>query len=103
MIPGIRLPVVRYVPHRTKNPIIADQIATNHKKADISPRQRAMLEFAIKVSKDSPSIEDADFELLQSHGFSTLFRGRAPGLHDASRTVGAGARFDRLRARAVGG
>ena len=56
---------------RAKNPIIADQIAINHKKADISPRQRAMLDFAIKVSRDSHSIEDADYELLQSHGFST--------------------------------
>lgn len=55
---------------RAKNPLIADQLATNYKKADISDRERAMLNFAIKVSEDSSSIENADYELLQSHGFS---------------------------------
>ena len=55
---------------RAKNPLIADQVATNHKKADISDRERAMLDFAIKVSRDSRSIDDMDYENLRSHGFS---------------------------------
>ena len=55
---------------RAKNPLIADQIATNHKKADISDRERAMLDFAIKVSRDSRSIDDMDYENLRSHDFS---------------------------------
>ena len=55
---------------RAKNPLIADQVATNYKKADISARERAMLDFAIKVSRDSRSIDDMDYENLRSHGFS---------------------------------
>lgn len=55
---------------RAKSPIIADQVAVNHRKADITPRQRAMLDFALKVSNDSRAICDADFEALQGHGFS---------------------------------
>jgi uncharacterized peroxidase-related enzyme len=53
-----------------KKPLIADQIAVNHRKADITPRQRAMLDFAMKVCNDSASIEDADFRALHAHGFS---------------------------------
>jgi len=53
-----------------KNPLVADQVATNYRKADISPRQRAMLAFALKVATDSASIEPADFEPLRSHGLS---------------------------------
>ena len=55
---------------RAKSPIIADQVAVNHGKADITPRQKAMLDFALKVSNDSRAICDADFEALQGHGFS---------------------------------
>ena len=55
---------------RTKNPMIADQVSTNFRKADISPRQMAMLEFAAKTSDDSDSICESDFETLHSHGFS---------------------------------
>ena len=55
---------------RAKNPFIADQVATNYKKADISARERAMLDFAIKVSRDSHSIDDMDYENLRSHDFS---------------------------------
>lgn len=55
---------------RARNPLLADQVAINHRKADITPRQRAMLDFAMKVSKDSASIVDADFEPLRAHGFS---------------------------------
>ena len=53
-----------------KNPLIADQVAVNHRKADISPRRRAMLDFAMKVSLRSDEIEDADFARLRDHGFS---------------------------------
>lgn len=53
-----------------KKPLVADQVAINHRKADISPRQRAMLDFAMKVCLQSHEIEDADFEALHAHGFS---------------------------------
>ena len=53
-----------------KKPLIADQVAVNHRKADITPRQRAMLDFALKVCNDSATIEDADFRALHAHGFS---------------------------------
>ena len=54
---------------RGKNPLIADQVATNYRKADITPRQRAMLDFAMKVCQHSDQINDADFEALHAHGF----------------------------------
>jgi len=53
-----------------KKPLVADQVATNYRKADISPRQRAMLDFAMKVCLHSDEIEDADFAPLHAHGFS---------------------------------
>ena len=52
-----------------KKPLVADQVAVNYRKADITPRQRAMLDFAMKVSQRSHEIEDRDFELLHAHGF----------------------------------
>jgi uncharacterized peroxidase-related enzyme len=55
---------------RAKNPQIADQIAINYRKADITPRQRAMLDFAMKVSGKAHLISDADFVDIASHGFS---------------------------------
>lgn len=55
---------------REKNPLIAEQVATNYRKADISARQKAMLDFAIKVAADSAAIDDADFAILREHGFS---------------------------------
>jgi uncharacterized peroxidase-related enzyme len=53
-----------------KKPLVADQVAINHRKADISPRQRAMLDFAMKVCQHSDQIEDADFAALHAHGFN---------------------------------
>ena len=53
-----------------KNAYVADQVALNYREADLSPRQKAMLRFAIKVARDSVAITEADFEELQSHGFS---------------------------------
>jgi len=53
-----------------KNPLVADQVAVNYRKADITPRQKAMLAFAIKVSLHSVELEDADFTALRAHGFS---------------------------------
>lgn len=55
---------------RAKNPLVADQVAINYRKADITPRQRAMLDFAMKVALDSGRIGDADFAALREHGFS---------------------------------
>jgi uncharacterized peroxidase-related enzyme len=55
---------------RAKNPQIADQIATNYRKADITPRQRAMLDFAMKVSRKAHKISEADLVDIASHGFS---------------------------------
>jgi len=52
-----------------KNPLIADQVTINYRKADISPRQRAMLDFAMKVCLHSNEIEQADFDALYPHGF----------------------------------
>ena len=52
-----------------KNPLIADQVTVNHLKADITPRQRAMLDFAIKVCLDAAAVSDADYAALHAHGF----------------------------------
>ncbi len=52
-----------------KKPLVADQVAVNYRKADISPRQRAMLDFAMKVCQDSHTVGEADFEALRAHGF----------------------------------
>ena len=52
-----------------KNPLVADQVAVNHRKADISARQQAMLDFAMKVCLRAQEIDDADFEALHPHGF----------------------------------
>ncbi len=52
-----------------KNPLIADQVAVNHLKADITSRQRAMLDFAIKVCLDAAAVTDADYANLYEHGF----------------------------------
>ena len=53
-----------------KKPLVADQVAVNYRKADISPRQRAMLDFAMKVCLRSHEIDDADFSALHAHGFT---------------------------------
>ena len=53
-----------------KNPLIADQVATNYRKADLAPRQKAMLAFALKVAQRSAEIADEDFAALRAHGFS---------------------------------
>lgn len=54
---------------RAKNPLIADQIAINYRKADITVRQRAMLDFAMKVALEAHAVEDEDFARLAHHGF----------------------------------
>ena len=53
-----------------KKPLVADQVAINHRKADISARQKAMLDFAMKVCLKSHEVEEADFETLHAHGFN---------------------------------
>ena len=52
-----------------KKPLVADQVAVNFRKADITPRQRAMLDFAMKVCQRSHEIDDGDFATLHAHGF----------------------------------
>ena len=54
---------------RAKNPLIADQIAINYRKADITPRQTAMLDFAVKVSRSAEAVSEADIDALKTHGF----------------------------------
>ena len=53
-----------------KNALLAEQVAVNYRKADIPPRQKAMLAFAMKVATASGTIEEADFEAMRPHGFS---------------------------------
>ena len=53
-----------------KNPLLADQVAVNYRKADLEPRQKVMLDFALKVALNSHDIQDADFPPLRAHGFS---------------------------------
>ncbi|WP_063552380.1 peroxidase-related enzyme [Burkholderia territorii] len=55
---------------RAKDPLIADQVATNYRKADITARQKAMLDFAMKVSQTAHLVGEADFDMLKSHGFT---------------------------------
>jgi uncharacterized peroxidase-related enzyme len=54
---------------RAKNPRVADQVAVNYNKAEITPRQKAMLDFALKVATESHAIDDADFARLREAGF----------------------------------
>ncbi|UEP30622.1 MULTISPECIES: peroxidase-related enzyme [unclassified Burkholderia] len=55
---------------RAKDPLIADQVATNYRKADLTVRQKAMLDFAMKVSQSAHLVGEADFDTLKSHGFT---------------------------------
>ena len=55
---------------RARDPLLADQVAINYRKADVTPRQKAMLVFALKLSSDSASVSDADLAILAEHGFS---------------------------------
>ncbi len=55
---------------RAKNPLIADQVASNYRKADITDRQKAMLDFALKVSQSAHLVGEADFEALKKHNFT---------------------------------
>ena len=55
---------------RAKNSFIADQIAANYRKAEITDRQKAMLDFAMKVSQRAYEIDDSDFETLKAHNFT---------------------------------
>jgi uncharacterized peroxidase-related enzyme len=55
---------------RAKNPLVADQVAVNYRKADITLRQKAMLDFALKTALEAQAIGEADFEALRAHGFS---------------------------------
>ncbi|MFC7154571.1 peroxidase-related enzyme [Halomarina halobia] len=52
------------------DPKLADQLATNHRSADLSPRHRAMLDFAVKLTESPDEVEEADLDRLREHGFS---------------------------------
>ena len=54
---------------RAKNPHVADQVAVNYRKADITPWQKAMLDFAMKVSRQAEEVAEADFDAMRAHGF----------------------------------
>jgi uncharacterized peroxidase-related enzyme len=53
-----------------KNPLVADQVAVDHRKADITPRQVAMLDFAVKLARAPESVTEADRAALRAHGFA---------------------------------
>lgn len=55
---------------RAKNGLVADQVSMNYRKADISDRQKAMLEFAVKVANESASVDESDYQRLAEHNFS---------------------------------
>jgi uncharacterized peroxidase-related enzyme len=55
---------------RAKDPLIADQVAANYRKADITERQKAMLDFAVRVSTEAHKVSEADFDALKAHGFT---------------------------------
>ncbi len=55
---------------RTREPLLADQIAINYRRAPISARQRAMLDFAVAIATEAHSLENEDIETLRRHGFS---------------------------------
>ena len=55
---------------RAKNPLIADQVATNYRKADITQRQKAMLDYALKVSREAETVSDNDIDILTQYDFS---------------------------------
>ncbi|TQF30756.1 peroxidase-related enzyme [Bradyrhizobium sp. UNPA324] len=55
---------------RAKDPLIADQVAVNYRKADITDRQKAMLDFAVRVSMEAYKVSESDFATLKSHGFT---------------------------------
>ena len=55
---------------RAKHPLLADQVAVNYLNADLTPRQRAMLDFAVKVAERSHQVSEADFAVLRNHGMS---------------------------------
>ena len=54
---------------RAKNPLIADQLATNYRKADITERQKVMLDYALKVSRHAEKVNEQDYSTLHEHGF----------------------------------
>jgi uncharacterized peroxidase-related enzyme len=54
---------------RARNPYIADQLASNYRKADISARQRAMLDYALKVSRAADTVDESDYARLNGYGF----------------------------------
>jgi uncharacterized peroxidase-related enzyme len=54
---------------RAKNPLVADQVAVNYRKADITPRQKAMLDFAMKVAFEAYAVDEPEIDRLKQYGF----------------------------------
>jgi uncharacterized peroxidase-related enzyme len=54
---------------RAKNPLVADQVAVNYRKADITSRQKAMLDFAMKVAFEAYAVDEQEIDRLKAHGF----------------------------------
>jgi len=54
---------------RAKNPRLADQLASNYRKADITPRQLVMLDFAVKIARQAEDVDEQDFARLREAGF----------------------------------
>ncbi len=55
----------------TKDPVLAERVAFDYRRADLAPRTRAMLDYAIKITRGSVDCSEADIEALRGHGFST--------------------------------
>jgi uncharacterized peroxidase-related enzyme len=55
---------------RAKQPRLADQVAVNYLNAELTPRQRAMLDFALKIADRSHAVNEDDFAVLRGHGLS---------------------------------
>lgn len=70
---------------RAKNPLISDQVAINYRKADIAERQKAMLDFALKVSRSAESVGEADFDVLKSMASTRKTSGTSPRSPPSSR------------------
>ena len=77
-VPILRRRARRAILRIQADPLIADQIAVNYRKADITDRQKAMLDFAMKAALEALAVGEADFEALRRHGFTTRMPGTSP-------------------------
>jgi uncharacterized peroxidase-related enzyme len=54
----------------SKNAVIADQVTANHRHADLTPREKALVELAVKLTREPAKVDAADLEALKAHGLS---------------------------------